>query len=96
MADNSGGIGAPWRSKRRVGAVGSGEGADSIQARDGSPVGSQGKNRRLISSGVPFSGGSSDAIDDDATEGSAVDVTTSNCGSEALVDSIEPGVGPFH
>jgi hypothetical protein len=55
--DNSGGIGAPWRSKRRVVAVGSGNGVDSIQVREGSPAGNEGKNRRLMSSGVPFSGG---------------------------------------
>lgn len=66
--DNSGGIGAPCRSKRREVVVGSGNGVDSIQAREGSPVGNEGKNRRLMSSGVPFSGGTSEAIDDEAAE----------------------------
>jgi hypothetical protein len=64
--DKSGGIGVPWRSKRRAVAVGSGDGVDSIQAREGSPAGNEGKNRRLMSSGVPFSGGPSEAIDDEA------------------------------
>lgn len=66
--DNSGGIGAPWRSKRRAVAVGSGNGVDSIHVREGSPAGNEGKKRRLMSSGVPFSGGPSEAIDDGAAE----------------------------
>jgi hypothetical protein len=49
-------------------AVGSGNGVDSIQVREGSPAGKEGKNRRLMSSGVPFSGGPSGAIDDEAAE----------------------------
>ncbi len=94
--DNSAGMGAPWRSKRRVGAVVSDKGVDSIQARDGSPAGKEGKKRRLMSSGVPSSRGLSGVTDDEAAEGSALGATTSDCGSEALVGLIEPGAWPFH
>ena len=37
--------------------------------REGSPAGNEGKNRRLMSSGVPFSGGPLEAIGDEVAEG---------------------------
>lgn len=90
-----GGIGAPWRSKRRAGTVGSGSGVDSIQARDGSPIGREGKKRRLMSSGVPSSGGPSGTTDDKVAEVSLSGDVTSKCGRGAA-GLVKLGVGPFH
>lgn len=58
--------------------AGSGNGVDSIQVREGSPAGNEGKNRRLMSSGVPFSGGPLEALDDEAAEGRPRDTVMSS------------------
>lgn|SRR5712672_2621859 len=76
--------------------LGSGAGVDSIQARLGSPAGSEGKKRRLISSGVPSSGCPSGAMDDEGGNGSFGGVTTSIWGSGELADLMESRVEPFH
>jgi hypothetical protein len=76
-----------------VGEVGSGNGVDSIQAREGSPAENEGKKRRLMSSGVPVPRGPSEVIDDGAAKVSALGVTTSKCSPEALAGLIEPGAG---
>lgn len=73
--------------------VGSGNGVDSIQAREGSPGRTEGKNRRLMSSGVPSSGVRSNEIDDAAAEGSLSGTLTSDRGS---ADSMERKAGGFH
>ena len=71
----------------------SSSGVVSIQARAGSPEGSDGKKRRLISSGVPSSGFGSEVADEEATGETFSSVGDSSGGWEGLSDM---GEGPFH
>jgi hypothetical protein len=74
----------------------SGSDVDSIQVREGSQAGNEGKNRRLMSSGVPFSGGPSEAIDDEAAEGWPRDTVMSSPDGEGgmlALESIGDGKG---
>jgi hypothetical protein len=73
----------------------SGSDVDSTQVREGSPAGNGGKNRRLMSSGVPFSGGPSEAIDDEAAEGWPRDTVMSSPdgGGMLALESIGDGKG---
>lgn len=73
--------------------MGSGNGVDSIQVREGSPAGNEGKYRRLMSSGVPFSGGASEVIDDEGAEWCPRDIVMSSPGGGRSASGFLAGDG---